>query len=526
MAEDNVLLREFAPKGSQAAFDELVRRHVGLVYHAALRQLGGDTHAAQDVTQEVFLHLARRAGQVVRHPTLAGWLYQTSHYKTREWMRAQHRWRTRQRTAQALHLQNAPAEFAGDWDRVRPWLDEAMMELGRIDREAIIQRYFLGRSYAEIGAELGLSDDSAQKRVDRALEKLRRSLARRGLSSSSAALALALATQTGLAAPAATTALVASMAPPAAASPALAWFCSLVDGGRTAFFSGSMATASAFLCLSALGLAWREARAVKSGWDHLAAANQSYLADQRQLEVLLQRRQGLQAEVNASQSQSRSVRPIRAAGLNSDALARIHRANLLRAGNQGMEFLREYPQAKEVLRAIDHDQFFTTLHSFVRSAHLTEAQASRLENLYSQVHADSIAVGDRLPASVGPTVPLPTPDQIRTVLDPDSARQFENYRRSIPARAVIQNIQVQAGLVQIPISDEQIDQMTAILAGASSEYRLGRDFTAASLDWPMAMSRLRTILPAQFWPMTQATLLQLELGQTLSKAKQAKENAR
>jgi hypothetical protein len=425
-----------------------------------------------------------------------------------------------------LHLQNAPAEFAGDWDRVRPWLDEALMELGRTDREAIIQRYFLGRSHAEIGAELGLNDDAAQKRVDRALAKLRRSLARRGLSSSSAALALALSTQTGLAAPAATAALVAAITPPVAAGPALAWFCSLLDAGRAACFAGSMPAASVLLCLATLGVAVREGEAVKSGWDDLAAANHNYIADQRQLEALLQRRRGFPAEANAGQPPPRSSSPVRAAGLKSNALARVHRANLLQSENWGREFLREYPQAREALRARDHDQFLATMRSFIRSAHLTEDQASRLENLCFQVHVDSIAVSEWPGISVVSTVPFPAPEQVRSILDPESARQFEDYCRSIPARDLAQGIQLETSLVQLPISDEQIDQMTAILTGASSEYQLGRDFTAASLDWAAAMSQLQTILPAQLWPVVRARLLELQLGQTLSEAKNAKEDAR
>ena len=75
MTPDPELLATFARTNSEDAFAELVRRHVSLVYSAALRQVGGDAHLAQDVAQTVFTDLARKAAALARRESLTGWLY-------------------------------------------------------------------------------------------------------------------------------------------------------------------------------------------------------------------------------------------------------------------------------------------------------------------------------------------------------------------------------------------------------------------------------------------------------------------
>src|SRR5262245_45976052 len=75
MSTDLDLLRSYAEENSESAFTELVRRHIDLVYSAALRESNGDSSLAEDITQAVFVELARKAQRLVRHPALAGWLY-------------------------------------------------------------------------------------------------------------------------------------------------------------------------------------------------------------------------------------------------------------------------------------------------------------------------------------------------------------------------------------------------------------------------------------------------------------------
>ncbi len=219
MLDDAHLLRRYADENFEPAFAELVARHIDLVYSAALRQVGGDAHRAQDVTQLVFATLARKASALRGHPALAGWLYNTTQHVARRAQRTE--WRRRAREQEALRM-NADSKVAAgevDWAQIRPVLDDALRELGERDREAVVLRFLARQPFAEIGRALEVSEDAARMRVERALEKLRARFARRGMTSSASALATLLAGHAATAAPAG---LAASVSGAALTSTALA----------------------------------------------------------------------------------------------------------------------------------------------------------------------------------------------------------------------------------------------------------------------------------------------------------------
>ena len=202
MKDDAVLLAGYVRNRSESDFAELVQRHVNLVYSAALRQVNGDAHLAQDVTQTVFTDLARKASSLTGHRVLAGWLFTSTRFAASKVVRGEQRRRQRELEAQSMQeITTSDSTASLDWERVRPVLDEALAELGERDRDAILLRYLEGRDFAQVGARLALSDNAARMRVDRAVDKLRALLARRGVTSSSAALALALTSQAVTAAP-------------------------------------------------------------------------------------------------------------------------------------------------------------------------------------------------------------------------------------------------------------------------------------------------------------------------------------
>ena len=91
MDDDARLLARYAQDGSEAAFTELVRRYLNLVYSAALRQVGGDRHRAEEVAQVVFADLARKASGLSRHSALIGWLYTSTRYAARNLARIERR---------------------------------------------------------------------------------------------------------------------------------------------------------------------------------------------------------------------------------------------------------------------------------------------------------------------------------------------------------------------------------------------------------------------------------------------------
>ncbi len=201
MTAERTLIAEYAANGSEQAFREVVRRYIDLVYATALRLMDGDTHLAEDVVQTVFSDLARRARTLPPEVMLGGWLHRRTCHVAAGLRRADRRRQKREREAAQMNALQESHEVA--LDQIAPLLDEAINELGDDDRAAIMLRFFEGRDLRSVGEVLGSSDDAAQKRVARALERLRGLLARRGLTSSAATLAAVLSAQTLTAAPAA-----------------------------------------------------------------------------------------------------------------------------------------------------------------------------------------------------------------------------------------------------------------------------------------------------------------------------------
>jgi RNA polymerase sigma factor (sigma-70 family) len=219
MANDDEHLREYARSGSEAAFRELVDRHVNMVYSTALREADGDAHLAEELTQLVFVELGRKAAGLVGHPALAGWLYTCVRWIAANARRAEDRRQRRQVEDQAMSELHSSESPESTWQQVRPVLDDALHDLGETDRVAIVLRYFEDLSLKQVGQQLGLNENAARMRVDRALEKLHDLLSRRGIKSTSAALAAALVAGAVVSAPAG---LVASIATSAVASQAAA----------------------------------------------------------------------------------------------------------------------------------------------------------------------------------------------------------------------------------------------------------------------------------------------------------------
>jgi RNA polymerase sigma factor (sigma-70 family) len=200
MPDDQQLLKRFVENRSEAAFSELVGRYVNLVYSTALRRTNHDTHLAQDVAQLVFTDLARKAPSLSRDVVLAGWLHRATRYAAAQMMRSDRRRRLREQEAAAMTA--LESETHTDWHAIRPELDDALDRLSQTDRDAILLRFFEQRSLAEIGSALGTNEDTARKRVSRALDKLRAVLIRKGLTTTAATLSAAISTHAVQLAPA------------------------------------------------------------------------------------------------------------------------------------------------------------------------------------------------------------------------------------------------------------------------------------------------------------------------------------
>jgi len=218
------------------AFSELVRRHVDLVYFTAMR-LMGDADAAKDVTQAVFLALARKPSELAKHPVLSGWLHCTARNLSAKNVRSEVRRKAREQEAAAMNeVLSGPVEST--WAEIEPHLDAALGELNPAERDAVMLRYFERKSASEMAGVLEISSDAAQKRVSRGVERMRDYFARRGVVVGANGLILAVGAHATPAAPAGLVATISGAA--------------FAGGTGLASVSGGIATTAKILAMTTL----------------------------------------------------------------------------------------------------------------------------------------------------------------------------------------------------------------------------------------------------------------------------------
>src|ERR1019366_6185857 len=198
-ASDMELLRDYDRQGSEAAFAALVQRHINLVYSVALRHVGIAAHA-EEITQAVFIILARKAAGLRADTILEGWLHETTRLTALSFLRGERR---RQFREQEAYMQSTLQEHndAATWNQLAPLLDEAVSRLGKKDRDAVMLRFFKDKNLREVAAALNVNEAAAQRRVHRAVEKLRGFFTKRGAALSSVAIAGAISANSVQAAP-------------------------------------------------------------------------------------------------------------------------------------------------------------------------------------------------------------------------------------------------------------------------------------------------------------------------------------
>lgn len=268
---DFELLQRFTHHGEQPAFADLVRRHLDLVFATALRKLA-DPGAAQEVAQNVFTALARKAWQFAPDDSLPAWLHKTALLESKSWLRGELRRRRREQTAAELGTTMKTLDEQPAFNGLVPLLDEALLSLREKDRTALLLRFYESQSLRDVGASLGVGEDAAQKRVQSALEKLSDFFQRRGFKTATVAAAMAALQNTAASASAATASAVVSAALQTA-PPALAGLGAVV--ARLASLN-KMQTAAVCVAIAAGPVTWQ--------WNESQAA----AGEARQIQIQLE----------------------------------------------------------------------------------------------------------------------------------------------------------------------------------------------------------------------------------------------
>jgi RNA polymerase sigma factor (sigma-70 family) len=199
-ATDIELLQDYARQDSEAAFAVLVQRHVSLVYSTALRHVGIPAQS-EEITQAVFVILARKAGGLRPDTVLEAWLYETTRLVSLNFLRGERR---RQSREQEAYMQSTIQESndVSTWNQLAPLLDDAIARLGKKDREAVVLRFFKEKKLREVALAMNMTETAAQSRVHRALEKLRGYFSKQGVHSTTAFIAGEISARSVHAAPA------------------------------------------------------------------------------------------------------------------------------------------------------------------------------------------------------------------------------------------------------------------------------------------------------------------------------------
>jgi RNA polymerase sigma factor (sigma-70 family) len=497
MNANSELLRRYVEESSEGAFTELVREHLKLVYSAALREMNGDAALAEEIAQLVFIQLAREAPRLLRHPALAGWLYTSVRHQAAHVRRAERRrWRREEKVQgmNALLSEDSPEQA---WQQLQPVLDDTLHELKDADRAAVVLRFLENRSLREVGLTLGLQENAARMRVDRALDKLRGLLARRGITSTASGLAAALVIGVLTPVP---NALAATIASTALAS-------SAATGSTTLALIKLMSLAkikvSLIGVLVAAGVAvptWQQTRlhrvqselAQLQAQQHESAAQESELAALRSQVKRLGEVQADQAELERLRQWQAQTQPelLRLRGMAGAARRAAAEADQLRAQLQGQSAqtgTNQVPAAMaEAMKQAMEQAAEGRLARMAASLRLTPEQTQavseallRYAQLERQVYSGSTNVEEF--ASLGKAA-ADKEQQIQALLTPEQKAAYQNYQQEEAARDARQA--ASAELLQMTASlnltSEQEDRAYAALYDLSLNQLTGRTVTAST----------------------------------------------
>jgi RNA polymerase sigma factor (sigma-70 family) len=428
---DIQLLRDYAESGHEAAFRELVTRHADFVYSAALRQVDSPDIAG-DLAQGVFTDLARKARMLAEKTpegnSLAGWLFRSTRYAALNHLRDTRRRRANERQAMEQLILNS--ESAPDWERIRPVLDEAMDSLCDEDHTALLLRYFENKSLREVGRTLGTSDDTAQKRVSRAVERLREFFSKRNVTIGASGLAAVISTNAVQAAPAGLAVTISSAALAGAAMSA-----------------STLITATQIIAMNTIQKALITATiiaAVTAGIyeAHQASILQSQVQNQAQaLQQLQGERDNATNRLAALSNELARVKkiPTEVVKLRGE-VGSLRQANADVGGKSALNKITANPETRKAMRNQQKMGMTAIYSDLAKRLSLTPEQSGQMNDLLADHVMDSIdlitqALHDNKTRGeidqMFSTESAAFQNQLQTLLGPDGLAQYQDYSKNL-----------------------------------------------------------------------------------------------
>jgi len=457
MIDDAELLCRYAAGRDEAAFTEFVRRNAGLVVASATRRLGGDEHRARDVAQRVFFAAARNARVLAAHRSVTAWLFTATRNAVVNLMRDEERRARREREAVAEGSWQDGGDGAAEeqWAEIRPRLERAMDELGERDREAVLLRYFSGLPLAEVGRRLGLTENAARMRVQRALDKLNAMLARGGAASTSAVgLGAALSGRASVAVPGEVVAGLAKGSIAQAAS---------VAAGGVIFMSATkwaMGIAGACALVTVAGL-WSYSRTEWRAAEEARQSVASRVSEQRKAHAELQRR-AVESEAEAMALEKR-VGQERAALSGKVSEAEAPRWDPVAEGNA---FMARNPEVKRAL-----DRYVVAANWFKYGTLFKERGWSDAQIAeFIELTTNGVGMGALLANGNSVTLrhggPRGAPDfgeRMQRLLGSEGLQRWDQLRQELAGKYVAREVASALYFTEAPLSPEQARDLVQIV---------------------------------------------------------------
>ncbi|MBE2214312.1 MAG: sigma-70 family RNA polymerase sigma factor [Opitutaceae bacterium] len=496
MGESDVeLLGRYATGGSEAAFAELVRRHVALVFGSALRRTNNNRALAEEIAQTVFATLARDAARLQSGQALAGWLYVATRHAAANVMRAEARRARREAEVCAMDVIHSSDDA---WNQLRPEIEAVLDALEARERDVVLLRFFEGRSFGEIGEALAISEDAARVRTSRALEKLRIRLARRGITSTAAALGGLLATQAAGAVPAGMAASIATAALSGAAVPLAigasfgASALGVLTFMNTTRIAAGVAVAAAVL---ATGVSVQALRERGSALAELHAACGEMDALSRALAEARDARRGLEERLATAVPATASRDPGgAAASVQRPAEDELTRALDMQYGSD--DYITASQRLERAVFPFQYGQLCRQLGlSPQQVAAFEQALADRstdMNDVMAAARSQGLSTTDPAVIEMVGSAQTRREATLKSILGTEGYGAFQSYR-AIGGVTELNEFLVEAQLQGIPMSSEQVDLLLQQKAAHRSRVKTATSSVRA-YDWEAITRDLGSVL--------------------------------